>query len=347
MGIEDIKLLVTDLDGTLIGNANEFPLYDSFKEHLDSLHSCCNTRWMACTGRTYRSFSEFFYPIQSMGIMPDYIIVRHAYILVRTKIGYLPLIFWNLHIFHIIWQQKLQAREVLKHWRGMITGASAGVKVVEQEQDKLWLRFNSEEAANTAADLLSKNLSEYKHLKVFQSLKEVVVRPVPFTKGLAVLELAKYLNLENKNILAIGNGHNDISMFSEDVALFTGCPVNSEAEVMRVVHERGGHIAEKSSLGGVLEILDSYKENKINSSLPAWWVPPPKSINNHSHHSSTHRKSKKQLYNRSLFLFLGVVYVALIVFAHFELIPFSEYILKPFSYLSKGVDYLLSAFYSK
>ena len=108
----DIKLLVTDLDGTLIGSANEFPLYKSFKEHLETLRDSSNTRWVACTGRTFRSFNEFFYPMQSMGIMPDYIIVRHAYILKRTNMGYVPLLFWNIHIFHMIWQQKIQAREV-------------------------------------------------------------------------------------------------------------------------------------------------------------------------------------------------------------------------------------------
>ena len=33
----DIRLIATDLDGTLIGSANEFPLYNTFRERVDQL----------------------------------------------------------------------------------------------------------------------------------------------------------------------------------------------------------------------------------------------------------------------------------------------------------------------
>lgn len=343
----DIKLLVTDLDGTLIGSANEFPLYADFKEHLDELRASDKTLWVACTGRTYRSFSEFFYPMQSMGILPDYIIVRHAYILVHTKAGYIPRLFWNLHIFHLIWRQKMYAREILNHWRGMLTGAAAGVKVVEQGRGKLRLRFESEESANMAAAVLRDKLSQYKHLKVFNFLREIDVRPVPFTKGLAVSELARHLDVCSGNILAIGNGHNDISMFDSGVAGLVGCPSNSEAEVMRVVHECGGHVADKRALGGVLQILDSYKNGTVNSALPDWWVDPPKSQNNRNiSHGAKHRKSVKQLRHKSVFILAGVIYVTLVVFARFGIIPFADIILKPFIILGKWVEYLLLELYS-
>ena len=343
---QDIKLLVTDLDGTLIGSANEIPLYSVFKERLEQLRETDKTYWVACTGRTYRSFSEFFYPMQSMEILPDFIIVRHAYILVRTKTGYIPSIFWNLHIFHLIWRQKMYAREVLGHWRDMITGAASGVKVVEQGRDKLRLRFESEESANTSAALLRDKLSQYKHLKVFSFLREIDIYPVPFTKGLSVSELARHLNIYSGNVLAIGNGHNDISMFDSDVAGLVGCPSNSEAEVMSVIHERGGHIASKRALGGVLETIDSYKNDTVNSTLPEWWIAPPKRLNNRrDHHSARHNKSAKQLQTKSFFIMSCVIYVTLVIFAHFEIIPFADIILKPFTLLAKGMDYIFSAMY--
>lgn len=240
----------------------------------------------------------------------------------------------------------MYAREILNHWRGMITGAAAGVKVVEQERDKLRLRFDSEESANTAAAILKEKLGQYKHLKVFSFLREIDVHPVPFTKGVSVSELARHLDIYSGNILAIGNGHNDISMFDSDVAGLTGCPSNSEAEVMRVVHERGGHVAEKRALGGVLEILASYKNGTVNSELPDWWVDPPKALNpRHVAHATKHKKSVKQLRSKSFFIMIGVIYVTLVIFAHFGIIPFADIILKPFTLLGKGVDYILSAMY--
>ena len=342
----DIKLLVTDLDGTLIGNADEFPLYSAFKDCLDELRETDNTYWVACTGRTYRSFSNFFYPMKSMGILPDFIIVRHAYILVRTKIGYIPRLFWNLHIFHLIWRQKMYAREVLDHWRGMIIGASTGVKVVAQGRDELRLRFESEDSANSVAEMLEEKLSHYKHLKVFNFLREIDVHPVPFTKGLSVFELAKYLDIDSANILAIGNGHNDISMLAPDVAGLTGCPSNSEAEVVQIVHERGGHIAERRILRGVLDVIDSYKNGTVNSDLPEWWVAPPRTLNMRKIKHSHKKRSTKELRSRSFLIMAGVGYAVLVVFAHFGIIPFADIILKPFSILGKVMDFLLSAMYN-
>ena len=172
------------------------------------------------------------------------------------------------------------------------------------------------------------------------------MHPVPFTKGLSVSELARHLDIYSGNILAIGNGHNDISMFDSDVAGLTGCPSNSEAEVMRVVHERGGHVATKRALGGVLEILDSYKNDTVNSELPEWWVDPPKALNKrHVKHAAKHRKSMKQLRFRSFFIMLGVIYVTLVIFAHFGIIPFADIILRPFTLLGRGVDYIFSMMY--
>ncbi len=341
----NIKLLVTDLDGTLIGNADEFPLYSVFKDRLDELRETDKTYWVACTGRTYRSFSNFFYPMKSLGILPDFIIVRHAYILVHTKVGYIPRLFWNLHIFHLIWRQKMYAREVLDHWRGMIVGASTGVKVVAQGRDELRLRFESDDSANTVAKMLEEKLGHYKHLKVFNFLREIDVHPVPFTKGLSVFELAKYLDIDSKNILAIGNGHNDISMLSADVAGLTGCPANSEPEVMRLVHERGGHIADRRILRGVLDIIDSYKNGTVNSELPAWWVAPPKTLNMRRIKHSHKKSSTQELRARSVFIMLGVGYAVLVVFAHFGIIPFADIIMKPFSLLGKVLDLLLSVMY--
>lgn len=342
----EIKLIVTDLDGTLIGHANEFPLYSSFKEKLKHLRASHNTLWVACTGRNRRSFNIFFYPMKSMGILPDFIIIRHAYILRRTAAGYVPSVFWNLHIYHLIVRQRMYAREVLKHWREMITGAAMDVRMVDLRKDQLRLQFDNDESAVIAGRLLSEKLDSFSHLKVFTYMKEVDVRPVPFTKGLAVSELARHLDMDPEHVLTIGNGHNDISMFTADVAAHTGCPANSESAVMSVVHERGGHIAQERSLTGVMEILDAYTAGTVNSSLPESWIPTEQSRNpRRNGRNSRHNRSHKQLRAASFWLVLGIAYVTLLVFAYFGLIPFSKIVLKPYYLLSDGLVKLLELVY--
>lgn len=343
----DIRLIATDLDGTLIGSANEFPLYATFKEKLQQLRSNQRTYWVACTGRTRRSFNDFFNPMRAMGLEPDFIIIRHAYIFARTKVGYIPRVFWNLHICHLILQHRRFAREALQHWREMITGAAFGVRTVDRRRDRLRLQFDSDESASVAGQTLREKLEPYKHMKVFTYLREVDVRPIPFTKGLAVRELARHLNIAPEHILTIGNGHNDISMFSPDVAMLTGCPANSEAEVMSAVHDGGGHVAKQRSLTGVMEILDAHMTGTVKADLPAQWMPTPQLSNPHRQsQSSRSRMNTGKRESATICLVIGIVYATLLVFAYFGIVPFSEYVLKPYKLLTTGVQRLLELVYS-
>jgi len=346
--VPDIRLIATDLDGTLIGSANEFALYQDFKARLNELRRKQAVYWVACTGRTRPSFNEFFHPMRSMGLTPDFIIIRHAYIYHHSPVGYIPRVFWNLHIYHEILRLHYYGRDALQHWRGMITGAAVGVRMVDRRRDELRLQFDSEEAAVAAGHLLREKLEPFRHLRVFTYLREVDVKPVPFTKGLALAELAGHLDVPPDNILTIGNGHNDISMFDPEVSALTGCPANSEAEVMRVVHERGGHIAAGRALTGVMQILDAYRNDAVNSELPEWWVPTPEMQNPSKRHRRHphHRRSKKQLQQASVWLIAGIVSVTVVVFAHFGLIPFSDTIMKPFYLLMQSIEKALEAFYS-
>jgi len=341
----NIRLIATDLDGTLIGSANEFPLYATFKEKLQQLRSDQRTYWVACTGRPRRSFNDFFYPMRTMGLEPDFIIIRHAYISVRTRLGYVPRVFWNLHICHLVLRHRMFGREALRHWREMITGSALGVRTVDRKRDGLRLQFDSDESARMAGQTLKEKLAPYKHLKVLTYLREIDVRSVPFTKGLAVRELARHLNIAPEHVLTIGNGHNDISMFNPDVAVLTGCPANSEAEVMRIVHDRGGHVAKERSLTGVVEILNAYMTDTVNADLPARWIPTPQS-RNPRRQSPSSRSRRRNLNKSTIWLVIGIVYVTLLVLAYFEIVPFSEYVLKPYKLLTTGVQKLLELVYS-
>lgn len=324
-----IRMLATDLDGTLIGSANEFPLYNNFREKVQDLRRNNGTIWVACTGRSLTSFNEFFSPMRMMGIMPDFVIVNHAYIYSVSSFGCIPHLLWNLRIRYLIWASQLYVREAIDEWHEMITGVSLGVSTIRRKSDRLCLRFDTEESATVAANLLMEKAKPYRHLKVFRYLMEVDVRSVPFTKGLAVSELAHHLDILPSEILAIGNGHNDISMMDKNAAQLVGCPANSEHEVMEAVHSAGGHIAQKRSLGGVLEILDAFMTGAVCSDFPKDWVSPAQG--NNPAPVKTGRKKRQKFSTLRVLLVLCVVYVVLVVFANFGLIPYvSGIIMKPY-----------------
>jgi HAD superfamily hydrolase (TIGR01484 family) len=342
-----VKLLATDLDGTLIGHADEFSLYDEFGDRLRVLRAKYGTIWVACTGRSLHSFLHFVAPLSEMGLAPKYVIIKHAYIYRLTRFGYRPHYVWNFLIRYQIWSSLLHIKEALRKWQRMITGMSSGVSTIFQTRNRLCLRFDTEESAEAAALLLKKESKRFKHLRVFQFYQEVDVRTVPFTKGLALGELVDRLGIDSAHVLAIGNGHNDISMLDGSVAKLMGCPSNAETDVMGVVHKNGGHIASKKMMGGVIETLDAYRDNHITSDLPEWWVPTREQENPRSAHRSMGLPNRKKKRGRKAAAgWLGVLigYAVLMVFASFGLIPLSELILKPFMLLMSLIEKIMLLF---
>ena len=118
----EIRLIATDLDGTLIGSANEFPLYHDFRERINEIRRRFNAVWVVCTGRSRRSFQSFFNPMSQMGLLPDYTIIHHAYIYSMTRFGYLPHVPWNIHIRLLMHMHKREAHHALRGWHDRLAG---------------------------------------------------------------------------------------------------------------------------------------------------------------------------------------------------------------------------------
>ena len=339
----EIKLIATDLDGTLIGSINEFPLYNDYRDRLEGMRRENGLIWAACTGRSLASFGGFFAPMRTMGLVPDFVIANHAYIYSFSQFGYMPHILWNLRIMYRAWYEQQLVRNAIDDWHGTITSVSVGVTTIRRRKTRLSLRFDSEQSADVAAKMLEERAGPYKHLKVFRYSKEVDVRSVPFTKGLAVSELARHLEIKTEEILTIGNGHNDISMLDSAVAGMTGCPSNSEPEVMEAVNKAGGHIARGRALSGVLEIIGAYRTGQVKSELPADWQPPSSRYNPQPKRSGHGRRRKRRMVG--VLGMFGIGYAVLLVFASVNMIPFiSPLIMAPYRMVEKALIKFVALF---
>jgi len=343
-----IKLIATDLDGTLVGGGDEFPLLTEFGQRLGVFRERFGTEWAVCTGRSMHSVEDVLGPMRTLGIEPDYVIIHHAYIYWRGRRHYWPHVFWNLAIRFQVWSSSLYLRGAINEWHHLVRNMTKGVKTVYHRRNRLCLRFRTEEQADAAAELLRRKASVFKHLRVFHYLMEVDVRMVPFTKGMSVAELADRIGVRHSEILAIGNGHNDISMLDGSAAAATGCPANAEADVIETVHKSGGHVANGHGLAGVIEIMDAWLNGTVNSALPGNWVPNrqqknPKTAGRTMHHgrASRHPHSPRA----AMKIGILAVYAVLVVFANFDLVPFSELILKPFTLVTQLVEKILSAWH--
>jgi len=338
-----IRLIATDLDGTLTGKDDPFSLYPVFSERLDFFFQHYDAEWAVCTGRSLRSFKSVIEPLMAIGIAPRYVIIHHAYIYRLGRRRYSPLLLWNAGIRFHLWSISLHLRGTLNAWKRQVQRMIPGVVSLYHRRNRLCMRFRTDEEAARVATMLREKANPFKQLRVFHFLREVDVRTVPFTKGMALAELASRLDIRSSEILAIGNGHNDISMLDGMAAGCTGCPANAEVDVIERVHQSGGHIAASRHLKGVIEVMDAWRDGTVNSALPASWVPNeqqenPRSVGRRMNHSGL--PGIRDARHKAIWLGWLVVYTVLVVFANYGLIPFSGLILKPFTLVTTLVTHL-------
>jgi len=335
-----VRLIATDLDGTLIGSVDELPAYGEFAARIGALRTANEARWVVLSGRSMRSFLEYFHPMRSLGILPDFVILKYTFIYRREGDGFRLCAGWSLHT---LWQRLLRpllTRRVIREWSESAVSEFRGTRALIKMPERVQLRFKSEESAASAIAALRAKLTGLDHVKATIEGTVVEARAFLYLKGLALNELERWLGVNPQEVLAIGNGHHDLSMMDESIACLTGCPANSHARVVDRVHQAGGHIAHQRSLAGVLEILDAYLNDKVDSSLPSSWRAPSGLRQSSSPASSRRRERRKRMLR---FGALGVViYAILMAFAVFEVIPYWWIIMKPYDFVVTLVSRLLN-----
>ncbi len=314
-------MFVTDVDGTLVGHRVGFDQYEAFRRYVGILRDKYGARWVICTGRSLRSFRHVFRPMMMLGIVPDYVISRHAYIYERKSRGWIPHGVWNLRVRWLQWRHEWKVRRAIPRMRRRMLGKNPFARVVLENHGRITFQFEDEGATRFGMEIVQSVAQSSRYLQVFQYPCEIDVRAIPFTKGLAVSELAHRIGVAPERVLVVGDGHNDISMMQPDVARWTSCPVNAASEVLEAVNRAGGHIAASHSLAGVLETLKAYEDGVLNSALPSSYA----AGADRSGGSGVKAPGTGGRFGfRSLILVLMVVLVVVLVLAKFHLLPFAQ-----------------------
>lgn len=335
-----IRLIATDLDGTLIGPEDEQDLYDAFRDQIDSFRREQNCIWVICTGRDLKKFQRVFLLMEHYGIMPDFVILKHAYIYRVIRSRYVPHVIWNARIRRTMRQHHNVIKKTLREWHELVTSRYDQVNTVALQADRMCVRFPNQADAQSAANVLRMKAQTNTMLDVFQYFGEVDVRVLPTTKGMALRQLAEHAHIRAAESLAIGDGHNDLALMDPNVALFTGCPANAKEEIVEAVHIHGGHIARENGLKGVMEILHAYTTDTIDNALPDGWrnIKDKDNPVGPENRRPRIRHSRQANYRRSqhikaLCILSTAVYITALIFAHYNLIPFSRIIRMPYEFV--------------
>lgn len=319
--LEEMRMFVTDVDGTLVGHRVGFEQYQAFRRYMGVLRDKYGARWVICTGRSLRSFRHVFRPMMMLGIVPDYVISRHAYIYERKSVGWVPHGVWNLRVRWLQWRHEWKVRQAIPRMRRQMLRKNPFARVVLESRGRITFQFEDEGATRFGMEIIQLVAQSSRYLQVFQYPCEVDVRAIPFTKGLAISELARRIGVTPERVLVVGDGHNDISMMQPEVARWTSCPVNAAPEVIEAVHEAGGHIASSHSLLGVLETLKAYEDGELNSRLPPSYA----ASNDRGGSGVKPAASGKGRFGlRGFVILLLVGLVVMLVLAKFKLLPFAQ-----------------------
>ena len=79
--------------------------------------------------------------------------------------------------------------------------------------------------------------------------------PAAGTKGEAVIRLRRHLRLSPRQVFAIGDGPNDLTMLDGRAAGITACVANALLQVKDTVTGSGGYVAVSDDAAGVVEAL--------------------------------------------------------------------------------------------
>ncbi|MGL4854238.1 MAG: HAD family hydrolase [Lentisphaeria bacterium] len=253
-----IKLIATDYDDTLVTQSETMVLVDSFANILNYLSEQDNTKWAIVTGRSFFSLRKALRQFARRGMVPDFLVVSEGYIFRKTMLGYLPLIKWNIKMWQAQRKIIFKLRKIIAIWKSKIETRWSAVSNRSLGRTHLWYEFYAEEHLQEAIKFLEKEVLEHSGLVVFNTKTELYLGVSYCCKGVALKEISKILSVKASEVFAIGDGVNDISMLSGDVARKNACVGNACAKVKACVSESGGYVASNENILGVIESLNFY-----------------------------------------------------------------------------------------
>jgi HAD superfamily hydrolase (TIGR01484 family) len=247
-----IKLLSTDFDGTLVNHFEAPAVVPELFEMLVHLQRL-GVRWAVNTGRTLdhilEGLDEFNFPTE-----PDYVLTSERDIFHREPGGqWVDYGDWNRRCARAHDELFAQARPILDEIVAFVQ-TQTQAKLIDDAMG-MGLIASDEPEMDRVVKFLD---GMRERLPAFSYQRNTVYLRfchADYSKGAALGELARLLELSRDEICAAGDHHNDIAMLDGTVARWVACPSNSADEVKATVRNAGGYVARGACGAGVVEAL--------------------------------------------------------------------------------------------
>lgn len=252
-----IRLIATDLDGTLIDHDETLEDYEQLCRAVANVRQF-GGKWCIITGRHLGAMQTILREFYYKRLVPDYLVVEDA----RIYTVRLPLRFWP----HWYWNLRIDARRFLlnlKHRKILNQLATELQTVVTDGENRsrpgidIWLHCPDEAEAEKAEAFLGGRAADLPDYLLFRWGTEVCLAPAIGTKADALGRLSRKLGMHPSEIFAVGDGANDVPMLQSPLVGWAACVANASDSVRATIERRGGYVATQNGLKGVLEALEA------------------------------------------------------------------------------------------
>lgn len=249
-------LLSFDFDGTLVDHGSEMSFHPAMADMLRELKRS-GAVWVVNTGRTLSHTLEGLAQ-HNIFMLPDYIIAQECEI-------YRPGFFrpwkdfgsWNRKARnahgHFVSKHQAFLVEIQDHLRNCtqamyLNGGIGQVGIVA----------SSDEELDVICEFIEIKRARLPDIGYHRNGRYLRFCHVDFSKGSALQELSRLLNIGPERIFAAGDNHNDLSMLNPRIAGNIACPSNALDPVKQHLRLHGGFIASKPASEGMMEALQHF-----------------------------------------------------------------------------------------
>lgn len=251
----DIRLISTDFDGTLVSHDTE-PVLDTRCMELIAELKKGGAQWAINTGRSVQLLEsgllDFDFPVH-----PDFILASERDIFRPSNNGaekWEPFGDWNERVARDHAELFSSAESVLAEVVYFVTQKTRA-RLIYHESGLEGLIAADEAEMDRITEFV--DLAREKNRRFAYQRNTVYLRfcHSEYHKGAALGELARLINIPPRNVFAAGDHHNDVSMLDGRFAAMPSCPANAIPQVKDAVRSAGGYVAKKCYGAGVHEAL--------------------------------------------------------------------------------------------
>jgi hypothetical protein len=252
-----IKLLSTDFDGTLVDHEARPPVQPSLFALLAELRRE-GVIWAINTGRELEHIDdglrEFGFPLQ-----PDYVLTSEREVFHRGADGdWEDFGDWNARCYRAHDDLFAAAGSLLADV-GEFLAREVQAHPIYDGPRMVGLAAANDAEMDRVCAFLDRERVRVPGFNYHRNTIYVRFSHEDYSKGTALAELGRLLDISPNEIFAAGDHFNDLPMLDGVHARWVGCPSNAVAEVKTLVRSAGGYVASSPCSGGVVEAIRHFR----------------------------------------------------------------------------------------